>query len=174
MTASLAGNRVFVCATPQPIPLASTVAYDVLTWVQIGGVGTMGAIGNAVNALAYPTWGDGVTRKLKGLSNAGDPTIEVIRLPSDPGQIILRDIAKTTADYAFRVIRADGTTYYNRGTVMGPSRPQGGNDDFDVEVFTIGYIDSEFYDPPTSSFVNWIFADDTWNDSKVWQDGRGW
>lgn len=141
-----AGSKLYICATPQPDDLDQT-GFEALTWVQIGGVGSAGEAGTSTNILTYDTWDTEVTQKAKGISNAGDPDIEVARDPEDAGQDILRTAARTNFNYAFKEERNDApndlvgsspTTYYNRGLVSGPRRPRGRNEDFDLEIYTLG------------------------------------
>jgi hypothetical protein len=143
-----AGGRFFVCSTAQATAPANAAAYALLTWVKVSSVGSIGEMGVQTNILSYDTWDDDVTRKQKGMSNAGDPAIEVARIAGDPGQVILRNQAKTKLRYAFKIERDDdmggagdtGTTLYNWGLVTGPTRPMGRNEDFDLEVFTLGLM----------------------------------
>lgn len=141
-----AGSKLYICADPQPTEL-NQAAFEGLTWVQIGGVGSAGEAGTSTNILTYDTWDTDVTQKAKGISNAGDPDIEVARDPEDAGQDILRTAARTNFNYAFKEERNDQpnddvdsspTTYYNRGLVSGPRRPRGRNEDFDLEIYTLG------------------------------------
>ena len=141
-----AGSKLYICATPQPDDL-DQAGFEALTWVEIGKVGSAGDAGVTTNILSYDTWGTDVTQKAKGISNAGDPDIEVARDPSDAGQDILRTAARTNFNYAFKETRNDApnddagstpTTYYNRGLVSGPRRPRGRNEDCDLEVYTLG------------------------------------
>lgn len=140
-----AGSKFYACAAAQATAPANAAAYALLTWVEVKGVGNVGEMGTATNILSYPTWGDDVTRKQKGMSNAGDPTVEVARDAADAGQDLLRTQARTKLKYAFKILRDDapevggtGTIIYNWGLVTGPTRPMGENEDFDVEVFTLG------------------------------------
>lgn len=141
---SNAGSRVFICVTPQANDLVKA-DYEALTWVEVKGIGNHGETGSSTNVLTYPTWDTTVVQKAKGITDAGSPTVEVARIPSDPGQIALRAAAKTNLNYAFKMLRNDpitiggvGTVKYNRGLVMGPTNPNGANEDFDLEVYTLG------------------------------------
>lgn len=139
-----AGSKVYICATAKNVDLAQS-EFEGLTWVQVKAIGNFGETGTSTNVLSYDTWDTEVTQKAKGISNAGDPVIEVARLPLDPGQIILRNAAKQPLSYAIKIERNDkateggtGTILYNRGIVTGPKRPNGRNEDFDLEMFTLG------------------------------------
>lgn len=153
---SMQGGKVFICTTAQAAPLANAAAYAALVWVEIKGVGNMGQIGTSTNILNYPTWGDTVVQKAKGLSNAGDPTLELLRIPNDAGQLAIAAAALTNLNYAIKVERNDKLTgggtktiIYNRGLVAGPARPQGANEDFDVDVYTLAFQDLETVVPAT-------------------------
>lgn len=143
MANSNQGRTLFVSAAAQQADLNQT-QFEALTWVEVGLMGSMGEIGTTTNILTYDTWSELVVQKAKGQSNAGDPTIEVARSFDDPGQVILRTIALTNLNYAFYVEGNDiaepggsGTIRYLRGLCVGPTVPQGRNEDFDLEIFTL-------------------------------------
>lgn len=143
---SNAASKLFVCPTPQNTNL-SRADYEALTWVEIKFVGSLGQTGKTTNMLTYDTWGDSVTQKAKGLTDAGSPELEVARDSNDEGQNILKAAGAVgnNNNYAFKELRADGpvggtgTIRYNRGLVAGPSYPGGRNEDFDLQVFTLGF-----------------------------------
>ena len=153
-----AASKWFVCETPQNSKLTQA-EYEALTWIEIGGIGNVGETGKSTNVLTYNTWADDVVQKAKGLTDAGSPTFEVARNPNDPGQEILRAAGAVGNNniYAFKEQRADGpvggvgTVFYNRGVVGGPTRPNGGNEDFDLEVYTVGFEQEEIVVNPTSA-----------------------
>lgn len=152
-----AASKVYVCDTPQNTDLTEA-DYKLLNWTLIKGVGNLGETGKSTNVLTYNTWDTTVSDKAKGVTDAGSPTLEVARDPNDPGQEILRKAGAVGNNnrYAIRVVRADGelggtgTVIYNRGIVTGPTRPNGGNEDFDLEVFTLGFVQEEIITPPTA------------------------
>lgn len=155
---SMAGAKLYVCSTPQPTDLTAST-FAALTWVLVGGVGSFGETGTSTNVLSYDTWDTGFVQKAKGTSNAGDPEIEVARDPADAGQIILRTIADTNLQYAFKIERNDKpnsnagskpTTVYNRGIVTGPRTPNGRNEDFDLEIYTLGLNQKQITVPPVT------------------------
>ena len=150
-------SKWYVCGTPQNNNLTQS-DYASLTWTLISKVGNVGETGKSTNVLTYNTWDTEVADKAKGITDAGSPTIEVAREPNDAGQEILRNAAAVGNNnkYAFKEERADGplggtgTIFYNRGIVAGPTRPNGGNEDFDVEVFTLGLVQEEIVVKPTT------------------------
>lgn len=122
--------------------------YEALTWLEVKGVGNVGQTGTETNIVSYDELATEVTQKGKGISNAGDPEIECRRIGADPGQVQMRAATLTKSSYAFKYELDDsagtnGTTFYNRGLVTGPTRPNGGNEDFDLEVYTLGLNQKE-------------------------------
>lgn len=154
-----AGSALFICATPQPNDL-DRAGFEALAWVKITAMGHMGETGSKTNILHYDAWDTAVIQKTKGLTDAGSPTVEVARLPFDAGQIILNTASDVNFNYAFKIVRNDPivaaglpTVIYNRGIVTGPTRPNGKNEDFDLEVFTLGLNQVEIVVNPTAGGV---------------------
>lgn len=152
------GRKLYVCATPQPVDL-DAAAYAALTWVQVGHVGSVGESGSSDNIVNYDELETDVIQKSKGLTDAGSPTVELARTPTDAGQIILKSIAGTNLDYAFKIEDADGpagftnTIYYNRGRIGGPTRPGGRAEDFILEVYTFAFNQREVVVAPAALSV---------------------
>lgn len=145
-----AGRTLWMCATSQPTAPANAAAYAGLTWVQIKGVGEVGETGSSTNILTYDTWDTDVIDKAKGMTDAGSPTIECARIALDDGQIALRAAANTNLKYAFKIegndepeVGGSPSIFYHYGLVSGPTRPNGRNEDFDLEVFTLGLTAKE-------------------------------
>lgn len=115
--------------------------YEALTWLEVKSMGSHGETGSNTNVLSYDTWDTTVTQKAAGITNAGDPEVELARIPTDAGQIELRRAglpANRVNNYAFKILHLDGTVKYNRGIVLGPRHPNGRNEDFVLEIFTLG------------------------------------
>lgn len=156
-----AASKVFVSASPVADQNLLQAEYEGLSWVEVRGVGNVGQTGKTTNVLTYDTWSDSVVQKAKGMTDAGSPELEVARIPTDPGQLILRAAGAVgnNQNYAFKILRSDGTTstngtvQYNRGLVMGPTRPNGRNEDFDLEVFTLAFQQEEIVVNPLASGV---------------------
>lgn len=153
-----AGSKLYVCATAQPDEL-DQAEFAALIWVLVGGVGSVGETGSSQNILNYETWDDEVVQKAKGLTDAGSPEIEVARDPNDAGQDILRTAAATNLYYAFKIEGTDvpdanpsstPTIRYNRGLIVGPREPNGRNEDFDLEIFTLGLVQKQIKVDPVS------------------------
>lgn len=150
-------SKLYVCPEPQNTNLTEG-EYNSLTWVLVSGLGNLGETGKSTNILTYNTWETEVADKAKGITDAGSPTVEVARDPNDAGQEILRQASAVGNNnkYAFKIERSDGpvggtgTIQYNRGLVAGPTRPNGQNEDFDLEVYTLGLVQEEIVVKPTT------------------------
>jgi len=134
-----AGSKFFICVTPQNEDLTQA-EFAALTYVQVKKVGSVGERGINTNIVTYDTWDTSVSLKGKGITNAGDPPVEVAEDLTDPGQIAMRAAgAPDVPDaYAFKVERADGSVEYLRGLVAGPNVPGGRNEDFVLNTYTLG------------------------------------
>lgn len=148
--------KFYICTTPQPADL-DQAGFEALTWVAVGQVGKIGETGIKTNVVSYDTLDTDVSTKAKGVSNAGDPTVECARSYNDAGQVAMRAAALTNFNYATKIERNDApdasttnTVIYNRGLVMGPTRPNGGVEDFDLEIFTLGLQQREVVVNPTA------------------------
>ena len=143
-------NVIFsISTTPQDSDL-DAAGFQALTYVAVSNVGNVGETGLNTNILSYDTLDTEVSDKAKGVSNAGDPDIEVARVFDDAGQIAMRAAAATNVKFAFKIERNDmpggGSTnslMFNRGLATGPKRPGGRVEDFDLEVFTLGLVQKE-------------------------------
>lgn len=113
--------------------------FEGLTYTEVGNIGNIGDTGISQNAVSYSTWDQPVLQKGKGEANAGDPTIEFLDVASAGMDLMLAAASFDDPDNrAFLITWPDGSKEYNRGLVMGPTRPKGGNEDFKRLVFTLG------------------------------------
>lgn len=158
------GRKFYIAVTAPggstPAPQASNLTqnqYEALNWTEVGNVGSVGETGMNTNVVSYDELATEVTQKQKGISNAGDPVVECARNPTDPGQIAMRAAGATKFYYAFKVEDADAPSdsysnsiYYNRGLVTGPTRPNGRNEDFILENYTLGLVQREVVVDPTA------------------------
>ena len=131
------GSTVAICITPQNTHLEEA-DFEALTYVPIANVGNLGERGANTNIVSYDTWNTDTTIKGKGITNGGDPQLEVAQDLTDPGQIAVRTAAASkSGNYAFKVTRQNGDAQYFRGLVTGPTEPGGRNEDFVLNVFTL-------------------------------------
>lgn len=132
------GATFSVSTTVQNTDL-DAAAFGLLTYTAIGNVGNIGDTGISQNAVSYSTWDRPVLQKGKGEADAGDPTVEFLDASSAGMDLMLAAAAFSDTDNrAFKIEWPDGSIEYNRGLVMGPSRPKGGNEDFKRVVFSLG------------------------------------
>lgn len=158
------GRKFYIAVTtpggsvpaPQPAVLDQE-DFEALNWTEVSNVGSIGESGTQTNLPTYDELATEVTQKQKGISNAGDPTVEVARNPTDLGQTAMRAAGKTKFNYAFKTEDNDApdanhtnSIYYNRGVVTGPTRPNGRNEDFILEVYTLGLNQIEIVVDPAS------------------------
>lgn len=130
----------------------SESSFEALSFTKVANVGSIGEYGISTNMLTYDTMDTLVSLKSKGITNAGDPTVEVARTDGDPGQEAMRTAG--APDYfdahAFKIVKQDGSIDYLRGLCAGPSSPSGRNEDFDLHVFTLGLCQAPLHvDAPT-------------------------
>lgn len=132
------GDKLFISTTAQNTELDAGDFED-LTYIQVRKVGSIGERGINTNMLTYDTMDTLVALKAKGITNAGDPPIEVAEDLADPGQSAMRTAGApgNKNNYAFRIERSDGSVEYLRGLVAGPNVPGGRNEDFRLNTFTI-------------------------------------
>lgn len=131
------GGTVSIATVPQNQNLTET-EFAALTYVEIANVGNLGERGPNTNIVTWDGWNTDVAQKGKGITNAGDPVLEVARDLSDPGQIALAAAGlDKSGNYALKVDYPDGSVQYLRGLVTGPTEPGGRNEDFVLHNYTI-------------------------------------
>ena len=160
MPQTQAGNKVFICTTAQNADLADAAAFTALTFVEVKEVGRIGEFGISTNMVTYNTLATSVAQKGKGVTDLGSPEVECSRNITDAGQVAMRTAGSPTNQNAFalKVERSDTPTsgaspkptrHFIRAVVSGPTRPNGGVEDFDLEVFTLGIL--QIIDAPASA-----------------------
>lgn len=146
-------NKFYISTTPQNQDLDDHAGngFPSLTYTEVKAVGSLGEIGLNTNMVNYDTWGSLVISKGKGLTDAGNADLEMLRVPADPGQVAMRAAGAPTNinNYAFKVDLQDGTTRYFRALVGGPRHPTGRNEDFDLDVYTLALNQSPLDIAPT-------------------------
>jgi hypothetical protein len=130
------GSKFFICVTParretSPRPGSPH------TYVQVKKVSSVGERGINTNIITPDIWDASVSLEGKGITNAGDPPVELAEDLTDSGQIALRAAgAPNLSDaYAFKIKRADGS--YLRDLVAGPNTPGGRNEDV-LNTYVLG------------------------------------
>lgn len=170
---SHAGVTVGVCTDPQDEDLTSA-DFQSLAYVNIGGVGSLGEYGVVTEWLHYVLEDSRLASKMKGMTDAGNPELEVARDDSDAGQAVMRLVGDYTfeSSVALCVTKQDGSRDFLRGLVFGPISVGGGPEDFDLDKYVIALQQIPIHVTPISG--DWILATGFWNDSGVWIDDAVW
>lgn len=154
MATAQMGRKFYVSTTPVTKGIA-LVALEALTYEEVPDIGNIGQTGTEENILTYNTMDTIFSDKQKGIANAGDPTLEVAYDPPATGKTLMRAHAETRLLYAFKSELDDApagvgstpTTFYNVGLVSGPAMPNGGPEDFIVEVYTLPLVQRQITVP---------------------------
>ncbi|MDG4676180.1 iron ABC transporter substrate-binding protein [Shinella sp. 838] len=149
-------SKVFICVTPA-LPATDTAAeYAALVWVEIGEVEDMGEFGDESSDVTFASVGDGRTRHLKGVRDAGTLALVCGRDPADLGQIALKAAEKTKFSYPIKVQAADAisedytdSVYYFNAKVMSARDNYGSVDNVVRTNFSLG-IDSAIIEVPSA------------------------
>ncbi|MBP8062387.1 MAG: hypothetical protein KAY29_00815 [Brevundimonas sp.] len=128
-----------------PVTAAATVsAYAALTWVEIGGVESIGEFGDAAGQITFTGLSDGRVQKLKGAFDAGDIAVAAAWAPRDAGQIAARTAAGTKFDYAIKITLEDSpdandtdSVFYFHAKVMSAKKAIGGANNILMENYNL-------------------------------------
>lgn len=140
------GRKIYISTTAQNADLLQA-GFEGLTYTEVKFVGNIGEFGINTNMLQYPLLGEVVVQKQKGMTDAGDVTIECARTDTDAGQIAM-GVAGAPNYYdahALKVVNQDLSIDYLRGLITGPVSPGGGNEDFDLSRFTAGLVQAPLH-----------------------------
>lgn len=142
--ATNAGMTVWVSPTPSPDPMDLDAFELVNDWVQVSFVGNVDQSGEETNFISYPTMDTDVVQQDKGTTTGGSPSIECRSDDDDPGQILMREIGTTKFTYPFKfqwdnpkTVGGEGTIEYNWAKVGESTSPNGGVEDYKIDVFPL-------------------------------------
>lgn len=135
-----AGTKVYI-GTPLDTKNTDFVAADFSsqTWVEVGGLTSIGSIGDTNQDVTSSVIGLGRDISVKGTSNAGTMTLTANIDTSDAGQIALRAAQKSISNHAFKLEFPDkpatgaspkGSQRLFIGLVMGVPENLGGANQF--------------------------------------------
>ena len=137
------GAKLFIhgtTSTPTALNTDQNKAdFDGLTgWIEIPNVGNIGDTGVDQNMVSYPTWGETLTRQLKGSATGAQAEIRVLDVASN-GMTALKAAAAVTNlnNYAFKILWPDDSIEFNRGVVGAPNYSKGSNEDFAEAIFMV-------------------------------------
>jgi len=99
--------------------MADATAYGGETWVEIGGVESIGSFGDSSAEVTFTGLTDARVQKLKGARDAGNLNIAMAFIGGDSGQdnLIAAEADDTSANYNFKVEYSDGEIRYFAGQV---------------------------------------------------------
>ncbi|WMT85564.1 hypothetical protein NO932_11560 [Pelagibacterium sp. 26DY04] len=145
MAGTGAGRKYYISDGPVGDENLDRAAFEALTWVRIGRIGTATGGGASTNFPTYGLLDEDVANKQKGLTTPADMTIELRPKPDDLGQIQLADASQTRQSWGFKIEEDDApddnttnSIQYNRGAVGVPTDGFGGSDDFRTKTYTVG------------------------------------
>jgi hypothetical protein len=129
MISGASGARFFIGGTA---PTSTLVAFQALTWVEVGEVENLGEFGDESGAINFTGLKDGRTRTRKGPRDAGSMSVVVGDDMLDVGQAAMEAAEASPLDYNFKVVLNDAVTvggspseHYYRGLVMSKRRNVG-------------------------------------------------
>ncbi|TBB27337.1 hypothetical protein ELH48_09330 [Rhizobium ruizarguesonis] len=102
----VAGAKIYIGPAVNSVPDDADVDvtdFASVTWTELKGWQTMGAIGDAATLISEDVISSGRTLKAKGTRNAGSMQNNFIIMPNDPGQIALIAAENTDFNYPFKL-----------------------------------------------------------------------
>jgi hypothetical protein len=137
-----AGAKVYI----GPVTAAATAsAYAALTWVEIGGVESVGEFGATSAEVSFTPLSGGLVRKFKGARDPGNVPVVCARDPIDLGQIAAIAAEATKFSYAIKILLEDSadaddvdSIIYFHARVMGKPTNIGGANDLTKRTFSLG------------------------------------
>ncbi|WP_416066108.1 hypothetical protein ACK9YZ_07075 [Rhizobium sp. ZK1] len=102
----VAGAKIYIGPAVNTVPDDADIDatdFASVTWTELKGWQTMGAIGDAATLISEDVISSGRTLKAKGTRNAGSMQNNFIIMPNDPGQIALIAAENTDFNYPFKL-----------------------------------------------------------------------
>lgn len=149
MTGKINKGRKFYVSTTAEAADLNQAGFEALTWTEVKRIVTVGETGSNTNVVPQDYWGTTVTQKQTGITNAGDPTVEVGVDLADTGQNTMRTYSNDGNYYAFKIEDAllsgetTPVTRYNRGLVLGPVDSNGDVEGWNNQTFTLGLVQEQ-------------------------------
>ena len=148
------GGQAFVSTTAQGADL-TLVAFEALTWTEIKPIVTQPGIGITYEGVDQ-TYLDGLTQTTPGAGKVNGGDLVCGNIPDNPGQVVLKTMAGSPADRAFKFVRsttlAAGTTVnetaYTRGVVLSVGDAGGGVNDAITNTYTLAFNQIPILDLP--------------------------
>lgn len=120
-----AGSKLFIGSALAAQISGNLVEADFAdeSWVEIQPLETLGTIGDTSGEVTFGEIGNGRTRKLKGLRDAGNMDVVAAIDYSDPGQIAVLAAEKTPHNYAFRLLLGDAPAEKSNAVTLSIAEP---------------------------------------------------
>jgi hypothetical protein len=102
----VAGAKIYIGPAVNTVPDDTDIDatdFASVTWTELKGWQTMGAIGDAATLISEDVISSSRTLKAKGTRNAGSMQNNFIIMPNDPGQIALIAAENTDFNYPFKL-----------------------------------------------------------------------
>jgi hypothetical protein len=155
---NLAGSndtKVYVCATPVTSATDTAAEFAALTWVEVGGVTSIGEFGDQATSIKSNVISENRVRKLKGSRDAGTLALVCNNDPLDAGQIALLAAEATSFRYGVKVEIPDAQSptysdsiFYFAALVMSKQLSVGEADKVISRTFSLD-IDSPIVEVPS-------------------------
>jgi hypothetical protein len=146
-----AGGRVYVSSTTQGADLLQA-GFEALTWIEIKPVVTQPGLGIDYNPVDQ-TYLTGLTQTKPGSGKVKGGDLVCGNIPDDAGQVILKGMAGTAVERAYKATRATTNTagafltetVYSRCVVVSLGDEGGGVDDINAPKYTIAFNQKPIY-----------------------------
>lgn len=89
--------------------------YGALTWVDVGGVVSIGERGDNVEDISEPTLTDGRNEHFGGLKDGGEVSMPIKHIEGDAGQAIIVPNGGSNTTYSFQEVDIDGEAHFYFG-----------------------------------------------------------
>lgn len=120
-TTSIGGTLHVVAAEPAT---ENAAGYEALTFVEIGEVVSIGAIGDTSEDVTVTKLKDGRTEHFNGAKDGGSVPVTCVRETGDAGQAIVESGANTNTTHSFKIVDPDGTAFYFYGRLANVQTPE--------------------------------------------------
>ncbi|WP_347837720.1 hypothetical protein [uncultured Planktomarina sp.] len=122
MTTISIGSTLHVVAAKPATENAA--GYDALTFVEIGEIVSIGAIGDTSEDVTVTKLKDGRTEHFNGAKDGGSVPVAAVRESGDAGQVIVEANANTNETCSFMIVDPNGDEFYFYGRLANVQTPE--------------------------------------------------
>lgn len=145
------GGKVFISSTNQGADLLQA-GFEALTWLEAGPVVSQPGLGSDYNPVEQ-TYLSGLTQTRNGAGKVKGGDLVCGNIPDNPGQVILKAMAGTVFERAYKATRPTTNsagsfvteTVYSRAVVLSVGDEGGGVDDINTAKYTIAFNQIPIY-----------------------------